>query len=540
MALPASESGLVGQTLDGRYRIEAQLGKGGMGAVYRATHVHLEQRVAIKVLRPHLAGDPVAARRFAREAKGTFRLDSDHVIAVSDFGVTPDGLLYMVMEYLDGRTVADELASDGVLAPARAVHVAAQVCEALTAAHRLGFLHRDLKPDNIMLIRRGGDPDWVKVLDFGLAKLIEGAGGTVFSMAALTQKDLVFGTPEYMAPEQAMGQTLDARADLYALGATLVEMLTGRPPFIDDSPMRLLAKHVKAEPPSLGELAPALAPLIELDRVVRRCLAKRPELRPSSADELAAELRTLVATLPASAGGARVPAQVATSQTVDVDMVPPAAAFPSPSPAPVLPARADPPAPPAPFGEDTRGVTTAVPPGRTGRTAVIAIAAATLALGAVVVVAMSRGRGSRSASVSTSGGRAAAATRDARTAAPDAAAIVASAPVDAGAGADAAAPPPDAGPRKASSHDDRPPPDPALASHLAAAEAARRGHNWLRQLAEADAALSIDSHHLRARFLAGEALLETGDAANGCRYLRTARRLSAARAILSSGRCPAD
>ncbi|MCA9677696.1 MAG: serine/threonine protein kinase, partial [Myxococcales bacterium] len=291
MALPASESGLVGQTLDGRYRIEAQLGKGGMGAVYRATHVHLEQRVAIKVLRPHLAGDPVAARRFAREAKGTFRLDSDHVIAVSDFGVTPDGLLYMVMEYLDGRTVADELASDGVLAPARAVHVAAQVCEALTAAHRLGFLHRDLKPDNIMLIRRGGDPDWVKVLDFGLAKLIEGAGGTVFSMAALTQKDLVFGTPEYMAPEQAMGQTLDARADLYALGATLVEMLTGRPPFIDDSPMRLLAKHVKAEPPSLGELAPALAPLIELDRVVRRCLAKRPELRPSSADELAAELR---------------------------------------------------------------------------------------------------------------------------------------------------------------------------------------------------------------------------------------------------------
>jgi len=326
MTRPPPDLSLVGQVLDGRYQIEALLGHGGMGAVYRASHVHLEQRVAIKVLRPHLAGDAVAARRLAREARGTYKLDTEHAVKVSDFGVTDSGLVYLVMEYLEGRTVHHELGVDGPYPAARGVRIAAQVCDALAAAHRLGFIHRDIKPDNVMLIRRGADPDFVKVLDFGLAKLIEGAGGAPFSMAALTQSDMVFGTPEYMAPEQAMGQSLDGRADLYAVGATLFEILTGRPPFVDASPMKLLAQHVKATPPSLRDVRPELDAPPALEALVRRCLAKHPDGRPASAADLAAELRALAPSL----GGAvsRVPAALASSSasarcsSTRIDVVP--------------------------------------------------------------------------------------------------------------------------------------------------------------------------------------------------------------------------
>ncbi len=525
MSLP-SESGLVGQLLDGRYRIEAELGHGGMGAVYRATHVHLEQRVAIKVLRPHLAGDPVAARRFAREARGTFQLDSEHAVRVSDFGVTDDGLLYMVMEHLDGRTVADELGADGALSPRRAAHVAAQVCHALESAHRLGFVHRDLKPENIMLVRRGADPDWVKVLDFGLAKLIEGAGGNIFSVAALTQRDMVFGTPEYMAPEQAMGEPVDGRTDLYALGATLFEMLTGRPPFVDAVPMRLLSHHVKSAPPSLATVAPELAPLLELDALVRRCLAKQPAQRPQSAAELGAALRAIGPGLPGTAP--RIPAVVAESATVDIEAIqPPAPPMVAPPMAFAAPAPGAPPA-------AASGALTALTPvtARSTRTAIISIGVAIALVAALVLIATRRGDPARRASISTSASDAGAVAR-------------ALAPPDAGARldaaiADAAAAPVDARQRAERAGPDEPPraTDDALAGHLAAAEAARRSGNRLRQLAEADAALARDARHVRARFLAGEALLETGDVANGCKYLRSARKISAARALLASGRCP--
>jgi hypothetical protein len=513
MSRPAPDLTLVGQVLDGRYRIEALLGHGGMGAVYRASHVHLEQQVAIKILRPHLAGDTVAARRLAREARGTYKLDTEHAIKVSDFGVTEGGLVYLVMELLEGRTVHAELGADGPFAPARGVRVAAQVCDALAAAHRLNFIHRDIKPDNIMLIRRGDDPDFVKVLDFGLAKLIEGAGGAPFSVAALTQTDMVFGTPEYMAPEQAMGQTLDGRADIYAVGATLFEILAGRAPFVDPVPMKLLAKHVKAAPPLLKSVRPELDWPRPLEEVIQRCLAKHPDDRPQRAEDLAAELRALVPMLASTAP--RVPAALASSATVDLG----AAAPPAPALAPARP---------------TDHVSSLMV--RRSNKLLIGVMLVVLAgLGTVVAIAMTREPGA-GASGSTSRS--------------DAAVVASMQPIDAGVPdasrpVDAAAEAPskvvDAPVRKPDKPDKTADPvDPELARHLAAAEAARRSRNRLRQLAEADAALAVDNRHVRARFLMGEALLETGDIANGCKYLKMAKRLREARAILDSGRCPAD
>src|SRR5688572_18823210 len=172
---------LIGTDLDGRYHLEDLLGKGGMGAVLRARHLFMDQAVAIKVLRPSLARDPNAARRFLREARGTLKVESEHAVKVLDFAITEDGLLYMVLELLDGRTVGAEVYNDGPLPLRRALRIARQVCDALAAAHRVGLVHRDLKPENIMLVRRGGDPDHVKVLDFGLAKVMEHAGNRALS-----------------------------------------------------------------------------------------------------------------------------------------------------------------------------------------------------------------------------------------------------------------------------------------------------------------------------------------------------------------------
>ncbi|HUH02298.1 MAG TPA: serine/threonine-protein kinase, partial [Kofleriaceae bacterium] len=210
-----TDAPLIGAVFDGRYRLEARIGRGGMGDVYRGTHLMMAQLVAVKVLRPDLAGDETAARRFAREARGVFAMDHPNCVRVFDFGYEPAAaVMYLVMEHLDGRTVGDELHIDGPMAAARVAHVGAQIAAVLEQAHAAGLIHRDLKPDNIMLLRRGDDADFAKVLDFGLAKLYEpdSAGTTMFSRAALTQEGTVFGTPEYMSPEQATGQELDPRS----------------------------------------------------------------------------------------------------------------------------------------------------------------------------------------------------------------------------------------------------------------------------------------------------------------------------------------
>jgi serine/threonine-protein kinase len=200
-------AGLVGIVLDGRYRLDAVLGEGGMGSVFRAQHLAMDRKVAVKLLKPHLTTDNAALQRFAREARATLKVDSAHAVKVLDFGVTPQNDYYMVLEYLDGRTVQRELEVDGPFAPARVLHIARHALDALAAAHNSGLVHRDIKPDNILLMRVDADPDHAMLLDFGVAKLMEGAAVSDKSRFALTQAGMVFGTPEFMSPEQACGHS---------------------------------------------------------------------------------------------------------------------------------------------------------------------------------------------------------------------------------------------------------------------------------------------------------------------------------------------
>ena len=535
---------LIGHDLDGRYRVEALLGKGGMGAVLRARHTFMDQPVAIKVLRPTLARDPAAARRFAREARGTFQVDSEHAVKVSDFGCTADGLLYMVLELIEGHTVGDELAREGRLAPRRAVHIARQVALALAAAHRVGLIHRDLKPDNLMLVRRGGDPDFVKVLDFGLVKVIEGAGQRALSMAALTQGDIVFGTPDYMAPEQALGQALDQRADLYALGATLFEMITGRPLFEAANAMEILVAHVRQAPARLAEAAPGVAIEPDLEALVARLLAKAPGDRPGSALEVADALAAIEGRLTGPAARAHAQTVDLPSLATAVSVLAPAGASPVSPPELPAPGDASPPMAPAPAPVAFRaapleaGASAGRPTlslrdlddelaeaRRPARARVFLIIA--LVMGALLALVVMKKRGARRGA-----GVARAVVVDAG------APVRAAVPVDAGAAPEdaAARPPVDASRAPAP----RAPDLAELERHLAAAEAARRAGNSLKQLAEADLALDRDPRNARARYLMGDALVTTGDVANGCRYLRSARRIPAAAARLAAAGCPAD
>jgi len=305
--------GLVGIVLDGRYRLDAVLGEGGMGAVFRAQHLATERKVAVKLLKPHLTSDHTALERFAREARSTLKVDSPHAVKVLDFGITPHGDYYMALEYLDGRTVQRELEIDGPFAPLRVLHVARQALHALGAAHRSGLVHRDLKPDNILLMRVGDDADYTKLLDFGVAKLMEGAAASARSQLQLTQAGMVFGTPEFMSPEQACGQPLDGRSDLYSLAATMFAMLTGCGLFEASSALEWLTHHVRTPPPHLAMVEPSLARYPELDAVLQRCLAKHREQRPRDAaelDQLLAELEVYV-----QRGGQHAAPRRATSRT---------------------------------------------------------------------------------------------------------------------------------------------------------------------------------------------------------------------------------
>ncbi|HEY6175080.1 MAG TPA: protein kinase, partial [Kofleriaceae bacterium] len=287
--------GLVGVTLDGRYRLDAVLGEGGMGSVFRATQLAMDRKVAVKLLKPHLTSDVVATERFNREARATLKVDSPHAVKVLDFGVTPLGDYYMVLEYLDGRTVQRELEIDGVFAPARVVHIARQALHALGVAHAQGLIHRDVKPDNLLLMRNGADADYTKILDFGVAKLMQGAADP--GHLALTAAGMVFGTPEFMSPEQACGQPLDGRSDLYSLAATMFVMLTGSTPFEGSSAIEWLTHHVRTPAPQLAMVRPELAAYPELGALMQRCLAKQREQRPATAAEMARVLTELAPTL---------------------------------------------------------------------------------------------------------------------------------------------------------------------------------------------------------------------------------------------------
>jgi len=292
----ATDDPLVGRVIAGRLRIERLLGVGAMGKVYRAEHLALSQPVAVKVLHRHLMGDESLARRFQREAKSAFALRHPNSISIHDFGVTEDGILYIAMELLDGRSLHDVLAGAGPLPPERIERILSQVCLALDAAHFQKIVHRDLKPENIMVEDRRGDPDFVKVCDFGIAKVIDPQGDD--REASITMAGMVCGTPEYMSPEQARGDLLDGRSDLYSLGVILYQMVTGRLPFTANTALGCVTKHLTELPPPPRAVRPDLRISARMEAFVLRCLAKSPDERPASAlalrDELVAVLHAAV------------------------------------------------------------------------------------------------------------------------------------------------------------------------------------------------------------------------------------------------------
>ncbi len=293
---------LIGALLDGRYRIDARIGVGGMGAVYRAFHTSLKREVAVKVLLPDFGGKDEFVRRFQREAESASRLAHPNIIAVTDFGRTPEALLFLVMEFLDGQSLTS-LIRQGPIALPRALAIVRQILNALSHAHTAGIVHRDLKPDNIMLVQRDGRADVVKILDFGIAKITDAGSGR----EALTQAGMIFGTPEYLSPEQALGDTVDARADLYATGVILFEMLTARRPFESDDKVRIISMHLSHAVPRMSEvnsIAAAAVPM-PVEDVVMQALEKERENRFASAAAFLAALEDAeaLATFPPTAVG---------------------------------------------------------------------------------------------------------------------------------------------------------------------------------------------------------------------------------------------
>jgi predicted Ser/Thr protein kinase len=265
----------VPQFIAGRFRIEREIGTGGMGTVYLATHLGLDRPVAVKIIRREFAGDADVADRFLREARTMAKLHHPNAAMIFDAGNLPDGRHFIVMEFVEGETLSQALAREGRFSAARAVQIATQICEVLEEAHRLGIIHRDLKPSNILLGKRG-----VCVLDFGVAKVLASSAESTATHAS-TGSGQIVGTPRYMSPEQCLGQRIGARSDLYSLGILLYEMLAGRPPFVDPLQSALLVKQATAAAPPLPRLRQDIPRPLAL--AVHTLLAKRPDDRPRTA-----------------------------------------------------------------------------------------------------------------------------------------------------------------------------------------------------------------------------------------------------------------
>ena len=294
----ARATDLVGQVVADRYHVVKKLGEGGMGQVYLAEHVKMGRRSAIKVMNPSMVHDPDAVARFNREASNASRITHPNVCAIYDFGETPDGLIYLAMEFIEGEPLTDLLEREGALPVARATGIFLQTADALQAAHDLGIVHRDLKPDNIMLTPRKGGGETVKVVDFGIAKAVGGdeAGQKV------TKTGLVVGTPEFMSPEQLSGDPLDGRSDLYSLALVFYRMLSGRLPFEATTVQETMIKRLTDEPTKLAEARPDLSFPAGLQPVLDTAMARTPMERYQTVAKFAADVSAVT--------GAHAPAVV--------------------------------------------------------------------------------------------------------------------------------------------------------------------------------------------------------------------------------------
>ncbi|MFW6052010.1 MAG: serine/threonine-protein kinase [Myxococcota bacterium] len=282
--VPVVADPLIGRVLADRYRIVSLLGRGGMGVVYKVEHVHIGKLMAMKLLAGELSRNREVLKRFRREAEAASKLSHPNTVQIFDFGQA-EGLTYLVMEYVEGVSLGQLIKQSGALDMARAARIGAQICASVSEAHELGIVHRDVKPENVMLVQGRSEPDFVKVLDFGLAKLREGSDATV----TVTRAGHIVGTPYYMAPEQIRGEEVDGRTDVYSIGALLYRALTGTPPYWAPSPVGVLTKHLTEPlvPPSQrieGPLPP------EADAIVARAMQKHPADRYPNADALRADL----------------------------------------------------------------------------------------------------------------------------------------------------------------------------------------------------------------------------------------------------------
>lgn len=276
---------MIGKIIGNNFRLLEVVGTGAMGTIFKAEQVSLGKTVVIKLLHRHLLGDPSLSKRFHREARAASLLNHPNTIQIIDFGQMQNGPLYIAMEFVPGRDLADVLFHEFPMAPMRVVNIVRQIASALDEAHANGVLHRDLKPENIMVGDRRNQPDFVKVLDFGIAKLQD---GVQTAGAFQTVAGVVCGTPEYMSPEQARGETLDGRSDLYALGVLMYQLLTNRLPFEGESPLAVVSQHLSQEPVPPSRFANGIPP--SLENLTLALLVKARDERPAAALDVVAEL----------------------------------------------------------------------------------------------------------------------------------------------------------------------------------------------------------------------------------------------------------